>query len=172
MPVSESKVLFYKSLPELDSQAGEPSPSPHSNPAEDIGALATTGTCTDAETFALRVLDDSMEPEFRRGCIVIIDPTGRATDGSFVLARVAPDSLSHNEASSPGSELTNPDTQGYVFRQLKRGPEPGVASEGDWHLTPLNEAYSSETLAIELDAVVGVIVQRAGTRRRYHKHYQ
>ena len=49
----------------------------------------TTGfpsACSDAAPFALRVVDDSMEPEFRRNCIVIIDPTGHARDGAYVLA--------------------------------------------------------------------------------------
>lgn len=178
MASTESKVLFYKSLPEVNSGAGESSSLPEPPPTDDVGALTTTGTCTDAETFALRVLDDSMEPEFRRGCIVIIDPTGRATDGSFVLARVAPDRLAPNESTrdqhtlQSGTSSSSSETDGYVFRQLKRSAEPGSAGRGGWYLTPLNEVYCGETLAIELESVVGVIVQRAGTRRRYHKHYQ
>jgi len=44
-------------------------------------------TCTEAETFVLQVLDDSMEPEFAKHCMIVIDPTGHARDGSYVLAR-------------------------------------------------------------------------------------
>ena len=46
-------------------------------------------TCIEAEPFALRVVDDSMEPEFASGCIIIVDPTGVAKDGAFVVAEVS-----------------------------------------------------------------------------------
>lgn len=100
-------------------------------------------TCTDAEPFALRVLDDSMEPEFRKGCVIIVDPTGRATDGSYVLAE-KPDSV--------------------LFRQLKH-------IENDWTLRPLNTQYPSEQTGSDFSEIIGVIVQRAGVRRSYHKSY-
>ena len=32
--------------------------------------------CASSEPFALRVLGDSMEPEFKDGCVIIIDPDG------------------------------------------------------------------------------------------------
>lgn len=38
------------------------------------------------EPFALRILGDSMSPEFRDGCI-IIDPEGVIANGSYALAR-------------------------------------------------------------------------------------
>ena len=103
-------------------------------------------TCKEAEPFALRVLDNSMEPEFRSGCIIVIDPTGRATDGSYVLASTAPD-------------------EGPVFRQLCK------SKQGDWRLHALNENYPGTTTLANLDGIMGVIVQRAGVRRKYHKHY-
>ena len=102
-----------------------------------------------------------MEPEFRRGCIIVIDPTGRATDGSFVLARQTQTS----DVDSAVTEREDKMVDGYVFRQLRRDSEDG------WLLTALNEKYQTATLAISMDDVVGVIVQRAGTRRRYHKRY-
>ena len=102
-------------------------------------------TCTEAEPFALRVLDDSMEPEFRRGCIIIIDPTGRATDGSYVLVE------GHDEM---------------LFRQLSK-------SAVGWLLKPLNPDFEdSNEVAENLSNVLGVIVQRAGLRRSYHKRYE
>ena len=55
-------------------------------------------TCIEAEPFALRVTDDSMAPEFHEGCVIIVDPTGHARDGAFVLAE--------HEG-------------GYIFRQLR-----------------------------------------------------
>ena len=119
-------------------------------------------TCADAETFALRVLDATMEPEFRQGCLIIIDPTGHVRDGAYVLAmdsgaggagQIKPDSTSAEEA-----------VQQFVFRQLRR-------VDDRWCLVTLNESFP-ETREIELTQIVGVIIQRAGVRRRYHKHYE
>ena len=42
--------------------------------------------CSAAEPFALRTIDDSMEPEFNTGCIIIIDPGNVARDESYVFA--------------------------------------------------------------------------------------
>lgn len=111
-------------------------------------------TCTEAESFVLQVLDDTMEPEFRRGCMIVIDPTGRATDGSFVLARRV---LSGEDSNNPVDD--------YVFRQLRR------TSESSWQLHTLNPVYQDETSSVSLQDIVGVIVQRAGVRRSYHKRY-
>ncbi len=113
---------------------------------------AEPSTCIEAEPFALRVLDDSMEPEFRKGCIIVIDPTGHARDGSYVLAR----------EEAPGKQ-DRAETDGYLFRQLRGNKESG------WQLQALNAAYPVGQT--ELAAIAGVIVQRAGVRRRYHKHY-
>ncbi|GMQ75233.1 MAG: hypothetical protein BMS9Abin01_0479 [Gammaproteobacteria bacterium] len=100
-------------------------------------------TCADAAPFALRVIDDSMEPEFRRHCIVIIDPTGHARDGSYVLAEIEGET---------------------IFRRLRM--------DGDrvW-LEALKDIYPALALDAGITAVKGVVVQRAGTRRSYHKRY-
>ena len=100
-------------------------------------------TCIEAEPFALRVTDDSMEPEFAAGCIIIVDPTGVARDGAFVLAEIDGE---------------------YIFRRLEQ------TDEGD-RLVALNDGYAPVALAAGLAAVRGVVVQRAGARRRYHKRY-
>jgi SOS-response transcriptional repressor LexA len=100
-------------------------------------------SCAEAEPFALRVIGDSMEPEFQDGCIIIIDPTGLARAGAFVLAQ-------------QGEE--------YIFRQL-------AETGGVFYLTALNKAYPDLPLANGLRDVRGVVVQRAGTRRRDHKRY-
>ena len=109
---------------------------------------ATTGaapptTCIEAEPFALRVTDDSMEPEFAPGCIIIVDPTGVARDGAFVLAEI---------------------DGAYIFRRLER------TGEGD-RLVALNDGHAPISLATGLASVCGVVVQRAGARRKYHKRY-
>ena len=110
-------------------------------PAAEDSAPPTT--CIEAEPFALRVTDDSMEPEFAPGCIIIVDPTGVAKDGAFVLAEIDGE---------------------YIFRRLRRG-------DGGDKLVPLNRAYADVALDRGLASVCGVVVQRAGVRRRYHKRY-
>ena len=100
-------------------------------------------TCIEAEPFALQVTDDSMEPEFARGAVIIIDPTGRVTDGAFVLAQV---------------------DSGYIFRKLELAGDAA-------RLVALNPAYPPTPLPDGLSVVRGVIVQRAGRRRSYHKRY-
>ena len=106
-------------------------------------APAPPTTCIEAEPFALRVTDDSMEPEFSAGCIIIVDPTGVAKDGAFVLAEIDGE---------------------YIFRRLER------TGEGD-RLVALADGYAPIVLAAGLAAVRGVVTQRAGARRRYHKRY-
>mgnify|MGYP001554335994 FL=1 len=94
------------------------------------------------EPFALRVIGDTMAPEFVDGCIIIIDPSGVVKDGSYVLAR-------HNDE--------------YVFRQL-------VFGEGVYFLKTLKEGH--ETIEIpDLAPVEGVIIQQGARRRKDRKHY-
>ena len=104
-----------------------------------------TGTCIEAEPFALQVLDDAMEPEFPRGCVITIDPTGHARDGAFVLAEIDDD---------------------FIFRQLS------VSDDGVLSLQALNSDYAPLPLPQGFEAISGVITQRAGRRRRDHKRYE
>jgi SOS-response transcriptional repressor LexA len=121
---------------------------PHRSPTErasiPIKALAPeTSACAGAEPFALMVLGDSMTPEFQEGDIVIIEPEGHATDGSYVLAFV---------------------DGAWIFRQLRRCDEA-------WSLKALNPNHAQIHLT-DLQAVRGVIIQknRPG-RRRDTKRY-
>lgn len=144
--MAEQPVYFYpaKKLP-----AGKDS--------DDVPRLEPA-TCTEAESFVLRVLDDSMEPEFKKGCMIVIDPTGRATEGSYVLAH-------RPLAANPVSGKQDAEVGDYLFRQLS------CDNQNQWSLKVLNPDYPQEHLPISLENVVGVIVQRAGVRRAYHKRY-
>lgn len=98
--------------------------------------------CSALEPFALRVLGDSMTPEFWDGCIVIVDPGQHAQHGSYVIAEIAGEVL---------------------FRQL--------VVDGDRRLLkPLNPAFPTVEWAPP-QTLRGVVVQRAGTRRAHRKHY-
>lgn len=99
--------------------------------------------CSGGESFALRVLGDSMLPEFNEGEIIIIEPDGALRPGCFVLAQLAGE---------------------WTFRQLAQ------VGEG-WCLRALNPAYADQPLP-DLSAVHGVIIQKAVPgRRRLSKHY-
>ena len=104
-------------------------------------ALEDSG-CAAQEPYALRVLGDSMEPEFADGCIIIVDPAGAVESGCYVVARID---------GEP------------IFRQYWAEPERHV-------LRAVNAGYPEREIAGP-SAVLGVVVQRAGTRRRHRRHY-
>ena len=105
----------------------------------------TMSGCASSEPYALQVIDDSMEPEFKKDCIIIIDPSGLAVDGAYVIATVE---------------------NGYIFRQLR-------IENGHYYIQPLNEAYLHEKREISLNAIEGVIIQQAAPngRRKDRKKY-
>lgn len=112
-------------------------------PVAVVGEPAGDTACSGSEAFALMVLGDSMAPEFVEGDIVIIEPEGVATDGSYVLAQLDGE---------------------WIFRQLVRAGE-------SWQLRALNPAYPAAALT-GLDAVRGVIIQKSKPgRRRASKRY-
>jgi SOS-response transcriptional repressor LexA len=102
------------------------------------------GACSGAESFALMVLGNSMEPEFIEGEIIVIEPEGACQDGSFVLAF-------HDDE--------------WIFRQLVK------AENGQWLLSALNPAFPARTIADQA-CIKGVIIQKAKPgRRRASKFY-
>ncbi len=96
------------------------------------------GGCSSSEPFALQVTDNSMEPEFKSGCIIVIDPAGVIEHECYVMAMVE---------------------NGYIFRQL-------IMEEGRHYLQPLHEDYVHEKREIDLESVKGVIVQQASPKGR------
>ena len=98
--------------------------------------------CAASEPFALRVIGDDMAPEFVDGHIVVVDPAGRVTSGCYVVAR-------------HGGEV--------VLRRLR-------IEDGRYRLAALKEGIAEIELEA-LEAIVGVVSQRAGKRRREHKRY-
>lgn len=101
------------------------------------------GSCSALEPYALRVLGDSMEPEFVDGCVIIVDPGHAAKDGSYVIVEYAGD---------------------LFFRQL-------VVDEERRFLKPLNPKYGGFELTPPY-TIRGGVVQRVGRRRAERKHYE
>lgn len=101
--------------------------------------------CSAAESFALMVLGDSMEPEFIEGDIIIIEPEGLASDGSYVMAWLDDE---------------------WIFRQL-------VKVAGGWKLRPLNPKYPSAPIP-DLAVIKGVIIQKSkpGNRKATKRYVE
>ena len=111
----------------------------------DIKSELEEGSCSGTEPFALQVLDDSMEPEFKKDCIIIIDASATVKHECYVMASVE---------------------NGYIFRQL-------LIENDKYFITPLNEAYMHEKREIAFEALEGVIVQQASSKgkRSERKRY-
>jgi len=104
-------------------------------------SLGNSG-CAESEPYALRVIGDSMLPEFEDGVIIVIDPAGEIKDGSYVIAMHADE---------------------YIFRQLRIYDER-------FYLQPLNDLY--DTVEIPgTEQIKGVVSQKSGRRRKDHKRY-
>ena len=98
--------------------------------------------CAEAEPFALRVVGDSMAPEFLDGHIVIVDPAMSVHSGAYVIIDY-------------DGETT--------FRQF-------VIDNERKFLRAVNDGFPAIEITKEY-RVRGVVVQRAGRRRKDHKHY-
>lgn len=102
----------------------------------------TQSGCSELEPYALRVLGDSMAPEFPEGCVVIVDPGAAPRDGAYVIVEYAGD---------------------IFFRQL--------VFEGERRfLRAVNPKYGSFELTPPY-TIRGAVAQRAGRRRADRKHY-
>ena len=107
-------------------------------PTEDMGG------CSSTEPFALQVVDDSMEPEFKKGVIIVIDAQGHVQSGSYVVAEIE---------------------SGYIFRRL-------FMENGEYILRAVKEG--NEDIKISgLEQVKGVIIQQAAPtgKRKDRVHY-
>lgn len=122
---------------------GKPIPIPVVAAPPDAATAAADpffSQCAGAEPFALIVLGDSMEPEFREGDIIIVEPDGLLRDGVFVIAWAAGE---------------------WYFRQLR-----SRVDGAGWTLHPLNPVYSDIALD-SLDRVRGVVIQKRHAGRRH-----
>ncbi len=107
--------------------------------------IENSENCAAKEPFALRVQDSSMEPEFENGCIIIIDPSISPKTGDFVL-------------------FEKKDT--IILREIH-------IFDKNIELKPLNPKFSNEIIKDKdyKTHIIGVVTQRAGKKRSYHKKY-
>lgn len=81
-------------------------------------------------TFALRVVGDSMEPEFPEGAVIVVEPDMQADPGDFVVVR-----------ANGGTECT--------FKQL-------IKDGNDWYLKPINDRYPIKSMPKDA-VIIGVV---------------
>lgn len=101
-----------------------------------------SSTCTTREPFVLRVVGDSMAPEFEAGSIIVIDPEQTVRQGDYAVAQVAD--------------------------QLQLGKlkiSDGVLQ----FATTSNE--NNDTVAIGYKDILGRVVKRTDSRRYSSKEY-
>ncbi len=104
--------------------------------------MMDSGGCSAAEPYALQVLGDSMEPEFCDGHVIIVDPGMPVIHGAYVVIEYL------GETS---------------LRQF--------VVQGDKYLIrAINVRYPTIELVGEYK-VHGIVIQRAGRRRKETKHY-
>ena len=115
-----------------------------SHPESRMAPTKDMGGCSSTEPFALQVIDDSMEPEFRKDVIIVIDAQGHVQSGSFVIAEIE---------------------SGYIFRRL-------FIEDGKYILRALKEGYEEIELS-GLEQIRGVITQQAAAtgKRKDRIHY-
>lgn len=88
---------------------------------------------TNPNNIALIVEDNSMEPRFEKGTILIVEKNSNCQNNDFVIAKIK----KYNS---------------YVFRQLK-------FSENTMKLIPLNQDMYKELILSDQDVIIGGIVQ-------------
>jgi len=98
--------------------------------------------CAGSEPFALRVLGDSMAPEFTEGEIIIVEPGSECEDGAYVIASFQDE---------------------YVFRKLS-------TNHNQLRLSPLNNKFPTITIN-DKNLIKGRIISKSSGKGRQTKSY-
>jgi len=93
-------------------------------------------SCSSREPFALQVLGNSMEPEFKDGAIVVVDPNVPLHHGAYVI-------IDYKEETT--------------FRQF-------IVRDEKHYLVALNDNYPEELITEEYN-IRGIITQQARSRK-------
>ena len=110
-------------------------------PIKAIDSLNSGENCSANEPFALRILDQSMFPEFEIDHIIIIDPSITPKNGDYVLY-----------------ETNN----SLIIREIK--------IDKNIILRAHNPNFDDISIK-DTSSVLGVITQRSGKKRKFHKKY-
>jgi len=101
----------------------------------------TTSLKISKGSFAIRINEDSMEPEFKQGDIVIIDPSVKPVPGEFVVA------IKNNDAEA-------------IFKKYRE------LEDDQFELTSLNPDYRTISTLGKQIKIVGTMVEHRIFRRK------
>tara|TARA_B110000014_G_scaffold169009_1_gene119839 strand:+ start:422 stop:778 length:357 start_codon:yes stop_codon:yes gene_type:complete len=110
-------------------------------PINAIDSQNSGENCSASEPFALRVLDQSMSPEFEIDHIIIIDPSITPKNGDYVLY-----------------ETSN----SIIVREIKITESIVLSAH--------NPDFDDISIK-DMSNILGVITQRSGKKRKFHKKY-
>lgn len=110
-------------------------------PINEINIENSGENCSASEPFALRILDASMSPEFEINHIIIVDPSITPKTDDYVLY-----------------ETSN----SLIIRKIDLGEKIVLKA--------YNSGFS-DMIIENTSSILGVITQRSGTRRKFHKRY-
>ncbi|WP_281523310.1 LexA family transcriptional regulator [Turicimonas muris] len=119
----------------------------HAGSADFADEYVDDDECIVQEVFGLRVKDESMEPLFHDGDLIIIDPTAEPRPGDFVIARLIDEGQT-------------------TFKKLR---VKGMNKEGQtvMELIPLNPDYETYNSEITRFQIIGKVIEhRTYFRRR------
>jgi SOS-response transcriptional repressor LexA len=137
--------LGWRRIPVLNYVQARDWKGANTAPTDDEMEYVLTDLEHPADTFAIRVRDESMLPEFRVGDIVVIDPTLHPVPGDCVVAR--------------------PATGEVVFRQY-RSAGINEAGEEAFELHPMNPLYGPMRSDRQPLKIIGVMVEHRRYRRK------
>lgn len=115
------------------------------DPSDEIRETVMTELEHPPSTFALKIRGDSMEPEFRAGDVVVIDPTISPKPGDFVVAAE--------------------DTGEATFKQYRSAGLNDLGIDV-FELLPLNPLYAPMRSDRQKLSIVGTMVEHRRYRRR------
>ena len=110
-------------------------------PINAIDSQNSGENCSASEPFALRILDQSMSPEFEIDHIIIIDPSITPKNGDYVLY-----------------ETSN----SIIVREIKITESIVLSAH--------NPDFDDISIK-DMSSILGVITQRSGKKRKFHKKY-
>lgn len=142
----EDAPVDWRRIPVLTSrQAGKWVSAAGSQNIDDVQETIMTNLEHPVSTFAMRVVDDSMEPEFHAGDVVVFDPTLQPRPGDFVAAM---------------------DESGEATFKLYASAGINESGIDVFELRPLNSIYAVMRSDRKKLAILGTMIEHRRYRRR------
>lgn len=149
----QSGTILTKRVPMLTwVEAGRGAEVVQSYAADNTHEFAEASFPVSKDSFALRVKGSSMEPEFRDGDVIIVDPTQSPSVGDFVVAELLPRGIEPGQGDPMLKEYR------------PRGRDNGGPA---FDLVPLNSEYPTVTVnKANPGRIIGMVVESHRSHQR------